>query len=41
MKKNKLVIEASKDNEIPEGILFDEIEGFNPIIINGDLNLVK
>lgn len=28
-------------NEIPEGILFDEIEGFNPIIINGDLNLVK
>lgn len=28
-------------NDIPEGILYDEIEGFSPIIINGDLNLVK
>ena len=28
-------------NDIPEGILFDEIEGFGPIIINGDLNLIK
>ena len=28
-------------NPIPEGILFDEIEGFNPIIINGNLDLVK
>lgn len=28
-------------NDIPEGILFDEIEGFNPTIINGDLNKVN
>ena len=28
-------------NDIPEGMLFDEIEGFGPIIINGDLNLIK
>ena len=28
-------------NEIPEGILKDEIIGFNPIIINGDLNKIK
>lgn len=28
-------------NDIPEGILFDEIEGFNPIIINGNLELIK
>ena len=28
-------------NEIPEGILFDEIEGFNPIILNGNLDLIK
>ena len=28
-------------NDIPQGILFDEIEGFSPIIINGNLNLVK
>ena len=28
-------------NEIPEGMLFDEIEGFGPIIINGDLDLIK
>jgi hypothetical protein len=25
-------------NNIPEGILKDEIIGFNPILINGDLN---
>ena len=28
-------------NEIPEGILFDEISGFSPKIINGNLDLVK
>lgn len=28
-------------NEIPEGILFDEINGFAPKIINGNLDLVK
>ena len=28
-------------NDIPKGMLFDEIEGFGPIIINGDLNLIK
>lgn len=28
-------------NEIPEGILFDEISGFAPEIINGNLDLVK
>ena len=28
-------------NNIPEGLLFDEIEGFGPIIINGNLNLIK
>jgi len=28
-------------NNIPEGMLFDEISGFSPIVINGDLNLVK
>ena len=28
-------------NEIPEGILYDEIQGFNPIIINGNLDLIK
>lgn len=28
-------------NDIPIGMLFDEIEGFGPIIINGDLNLIK
>ena len=27
-------------NGIPEGILFDEIQGFNPIIINGDLDKI-
>ena len=28
-------------NEIPEGMLYDEIEGFNPTILNGDFDLVK
>ena len=28
-------------NDIPEGMLYDEIEGFNPIIINKDLTLIK
>lgn len=28
-------------NGIPEGMLYDEIEGFNPIILNGDLDLVR
>lgn len=28
-------------NNVPEGLLYDEIKGFSPTIINGDLNLVK
>ena len=28
-------------NDIPLGMLFDEIEGFNPIIINGNLDIIK
>lgn len=28
-------------NDIPEGMLYDEISGFSPIVIHGDLNLVK
>ena len=28
-------------NNIPNGMLYDEIEGFNPTIINGDLKLIK
>lgn len=28
-------------NDIPEGILFDEIQGMDPTIIHGDLTLVK
>ena len=28
-------------NDIPNGMLFDEIEGFGPIIINGNLDLIK
>ncbi len=28
-------------NDIPEGLLKDEIIGFNPIIIDGDLNKIK
>lgn len=28
-------------NPIPTGILYDEIQGFSPIVINGNLDLVK
>lgn len=28
-------------NDIPEGLLFDEISGFGVTIINGDLDLIK
>jgi len=28
-------------NPIPEGLLFDEIDGFSPVIINGDLEMIK
>lgn len=28
-------------NDIPQGMLFDEIEGFAPIVLNGNLNLIK
>ena len=28
-------------NDIPEGILYDEIHGFAPVIIHGDLRLIK
>lgn len=28
-------------NNIPDGILYDEIEGFDPIIINGNFDLIK
>lgn len=28
-------------NDIPEGILKDEIDGFSPIVINGNLDLIK
>ena len=28
-------------NDIPEGMLYDEIEGFNPTIIHGKLDKVK
>ena len=28
-------------NDIPNGMLFDEIEGFGPTIINGDLSSIK
>lgn len=27
-------------NNIPDGMLFDEISGFSPIVINGDLNKI-
>ena len=27
-------------NDIPDGMLYDEIEGFDPIIINGNLDLI-
>ena len=28
-------------NDIPEGMLFDEISGFSPVVINGNLELVR
>ena len=28
-------------NDIPNGMLYDEIEGFSPIIIDGNLELIK
>lgn len=28
-------------NDIPEGMLFDEIQGMNPVIIHGDLSLIR
>ena len=28
-------------NDIPKGILYDEIQGFAPVIINGDLSKIK
>lgn len=28
-------------NEIPEGMLYDEISGFSPIVIKGNLELIK
>ena len=28
-------------NDIPDGMLYDEIAGFNPIIISGDLDLIE
>lgn len=28
-------------NPIPKGILYDEIDGFSPVIINGDLEVIK
>ena len=28
-------------NDIPDGLLYDEIEGFSPIIINGNLDLIE
>ena len=28
-------------NQIPDGILKDEIKGFNPILINGNIDLIK
>ena len=28
-------------NDIPEGMLFDEIEGFSPVILNGNISGVK
>lgn len=28
-------------NDIPEGMLYDEISGFSPIVTNGNLDLVK
>lgn len=28
-------------NDIPAGILYDEIQGFNPVILNGDLSNIN
>ncbi len=28
-------------NDIPEGILYDEIVGFNPVVLNGDLKKIQ
>lgn len=28
-------------NEIPKGILYDEIQGFNPTVLNGNLDLIR
>ena len=28
-------------NDIPDGMLYDEISGFSPIVINGNLDLIK
>ena len=28
-------------NDIPQGMLYDEIEGFGPIVINGNIDLIK
>ena len=28
-------------NDIPEGMLYDEISGFSPVIIHGNLSLIK
>ena len=28
-------------NDIPEGLLYEEISGFSPIVIHGDLELIK
>ena len=28
-------------NDIPEGILYDELQGFAPIVINGDIDKIK
>ena len=37
----RLVKKIFMMNDIPEGMLYDEIEGFNPIIINENLDLIK
>lgn len=28
-------------NDIPQGMLYDEIQGFSPIIIHGDIEMIK
>lgn len=40
--KMKILIICSKAfyNHIPEGMLYDEISGFLPVVIHGDLELV-